>query len=305
MKYESVGALLAVEHATAAAVELLRSHEVESVVLRGPILVRFLYEEAAEVRGSMDVDLLVPELAGASAIFESNGYRVVVDWTPSMEPHAWTHVREASITVDLHRTLIGLGVPPGSVWPVFQRESREFQVAGVPVRAPGESLQALIVALHAAQHGQPGRQPLEDLRRALEVFDETVWSGAVRLAGEMDARPAFEAGMQLDSRGRELAEYIGVKLRGTRGTLLRAAHGSGTPVVLGVDRMLDLRGWPRLVFVVGKLFPPRAFMRDRYEVARRGRGGLALAYVYRLAWIVRWLPRGVTSVWKASRRARQ
>ena len=54
-------------------------------------------------------------------------------------------------------------------------------------------------------------------------------------------------------------------------------------------------------FVARKLVPPADFMRFKYRFARNGKGGLALAYLYRLLWIAgRALP-GFLS-WRRSRR---
>ena len=167
---ESLAARMAVEHATASAVALLHERGARSVVLRGPILVRLLYHED-EARTSLDVDLLVPDLAAASAALISTGYQVAVDWTPGMVKHAWTHVRENAVSIDLHRTLVGVDADPARMWSVFERESSTVDLGGNAVQAPGDAAQALTVVLHAAQHGAATEQTTADLQRALNRFE--------------------------------------------------------------------------------------------------------------------------------------
>jgi hypothetical protein len=283
---------LAVEHATTEGAALLERHGISSIALRGPALVRLLYSES-EARTSLDVDLLVPDLRAASAALVEAGYERVVDWTPGMERHAWTHVREGAVTIDLHRTLVGIETGGEAVWTVFFRESASVELVGGTVRVPGSSAQAMTVALHAAQHGRETPQTLGDLERALSRFDLPTWKGAAVLAGELSAVSAFGSGLRLLDDGAALADELRLPVATTTRDAVRAAHGSAEPALLGLATFRSLHGRQRVAFGIGKAFPPAAFMRERYPVARRGFVGLGGAYVYRAAWLAWMLPKGV------------
>jgi Uncharacterised nucleotidyltransferase len=299
--FESVGARLAVEHATVKVVAQLRDRSLEVVVLRGPWLARRLYR-ADETRNSIDVDLLVEDVAAASTALDQLGYDCVVDWTPGMNRHAWTHVKRDAVSVDLHRTLVGVEAPPERVWKVFLRESDETAIGSDRIRVPVLRAHLLIVSLHAAQHGAESDKTMEDLRRALNRYDAAEWALATALARELVADQAFGAGLCLLDRGRELAEALRLPKPDSRTTLLRSE--TVRPTALGLDRLAQLRGRERASFVLGKAFPPPAFMRDWRPLARRGKAGLVLAYGYRLGWLACWTPRGMRSFRAASRRAK-
>ncbi len=299
--YEWIGARLAVEQATIDAYRLLDRAGIESVVLRGPLLTRALYEPG-ENRTSIDVDLLVPDLPVGSEELERAGYVRIVDWTSGMEKHGWTHAKENSVTVDLHHTLVGIEAPSQRAWEVLHRESEEVTIGATSVRAPVLAAQLTIVALHAAQHGPAAAKVIEDLRRALDRFDDELWTQAKKLATELDAEQAFAAGLELVESGRALAGRLGLPAAVSRTALLRAS--SVRPTALGLDRLLSLRGVARWSFLWGKLVPPPAFMRNWRPLARRGPVGLGLAYLYRLAWLAWRLPRGFMSLRTAGGRAK-
>ena len=54
--------------------------------------------------------------------------------------------------------------------------------------------------------------------------------------------------------------------------------------------------------LIGELAPPPTYMRDWTPVGRRGRIGLALAYLYRPLWLAWWAPRGYLA-WRRAKRA--
>jgi hypothetical protein len=291
--YESIGARIAVEHATVAAVQLLEHRGIESLVLKGPAVTSLLYEPH-EHRTSIDVDLLVEDLPKASSVLEEAGYARVVDWTPGMDRHAWTHAKADAVSIDLHRTVVGIDAPPSTTWSVLDREGVPGELAGAVVRMPGRPAQALLVALHAAQHGEGSEKTLGDLRRALERFDSPTWARAASLANELDALAAFSVGLGLDPRGRVLAEGLGLHGPTSRTARIRAAPHQ--PTALGLDLLLRLPARRRPAYLAGKVFPPADFMRDWRPIARHGRAGLAAAYAYRIGWLIVQLPGGVRAM---------
>src|SRR4051812_44549725 len=101
--------------------ETLRERNAESILLRGPSIVRHLYT-SSEQRGYADVDLLVaPEnQVLAQEVLVAHGFRLMdeIGRTPDDRPawsRTWFRERDAAY-VDLHRTLVGAGVEPGQAW---------------------------------------------------------------------------------------------------------------------------------------------------------------------------------------------
>jgi hypothetical protein len=69
-----------------------------------------------------------------------------------------------------------------------------------------------------------------------------------------------------------------------------------------VERLSQTPGLrAKLRILLPRLLPGPEFMRVWYPVARRGRLGLALAYLRRLAWLVTAAPRAV-GAWRRARR---
>jgi hypothetical protein len=116
----------------------------------------------------------------------------------------------------------------------------------------------LIVALHAAQHGdrwQPLHdgdhwlQPVHDLHRALERVDLETWRRADALAWELGAGPEFAAGLRLDPTGADVADRLGVG--DTTPRVVRLLGTPQPPTAWGLERLISTRvparvfGWWR------------------------------------------------------------
>jgi hypothetical protein len=272
---------------------------IDSILLRGPALASWLYGQD-EPRCYTDVDLLVsPErVSDAELALEEMGFRLLP--LPPHDRHARTWLRDSGASVDLHRSLSGVGADPGLVWSAFRRHSQNLSVHGRDVAVPGREASALMVALHVTQHGRQLEQPLEDLRRALERTEVAVWSAAAELARELGAQPAFAAGLRRLPSGSELADRLGLPVGDSVATLLRA--GNPPSMALGMDWLARRKG-PRakLRFAGSKLFPSPAFMRAWSGLAKRGRLGLAASYVQRLAWVA-WHAGPAVRTWLGARR---
>ena len=206
-----------------------------------------------------------------------------------MSRHAWTHVKQDAVSIDLHRTLVGVEAPPKRVWEVCSERARKPRSARSAFVCPSFQAQLLIVGLHAAQHGVESEKTMEDLRRAVDRYNRAEWTLADRTRRESWARIALlGARLCLLDEGRELAQT----LRLPRARLPNDA--------IALDDGPTYRAWlrspcpaprprPRVVHL-GKAFPPPAFMRDWRPLARRGNVGLVLAYGYRLGWLAHWAP---------------
>jgi hypothetical protein len=295
-----------------ALVEITQAFEqrgIRPLLLKGAAFAQWLYDEPRK-RTYGDLDLLVdPDQfdEAVRGLVELN-FEPLSSKMRSNERNGFHHVHLVRsgapgtfpIKVELHHTLALLLSPPALVWRRFTEGVDSIDVAGVRVAVPSPSVSALIVALHAAQHGivyDRWLSPLEDLRRALDRVDLETWRAASALARDLSAGPAFAAGLRLEPVGRDVAERLGLGDRP-----LRAARVLGTtPMALGVERLISTPGVrARLQLLASELVPSRRFMRRYSALARRGRLGLIGAYLcrpFQLAWK---LPRGVRA-WSRAR----
>jgi hypothetical protein len=278
----------------------MRERGVPAVLLKGPVLSRWLYH-ATEERPYGDADLLVaPDQVGAAErVLEQLGY-ALKDPEGELElisgPHAQTWRRAADgALVDLHHTLPGDVLAEDLVWPLVWKRAQIMEIAGTEVRVLDEPSRALMVALHAAHHGPGAPVPLEDLRRAADRASAATWSQAAALAAAMVALPKFAEGLALIPEGRRVAQRMRLAPSDVLDVL------AGTEMATGFERFAAARGVrERARLLLDELFPPADFMRWWSPWAGRSRAWLVVAYGYRLGWISVRAPRG----WRAWRRAR-
>jgi hypothetical protein len=249
---------LALDRTAAQVVAALRAAGIDALVLKGPILARWLYADGTP-RPYDDVDLLVaPRHLGAA-------YRVVE--------------RIGADPVDLDDALNGAGLEPACAWRLLRERAVVEHVAGQGVLALDPVARAVHVALHAWWHGPAAPKPLEDLRRALGLLPEDGWREAALLADRLRAATGFDGGLALDPAGRELLERLGRPVpRERRATPLAEADP-------GVRRLAELRlrhgVRARLHLLRRVIVPVPGEMRAHYPGARRGRAQLAAAYALR------------------------
>lgn len=290
---------LAVDGWTAEAVHALQAAGVDVLLLKGPVLARWLYD-AGEERGYGDADLLVAPgtvqaaervLAGLGyALKDPEGERRMVSG-----PHARTWLRRADgAVVDLHRTLPG-GVPEEDlVWPVLWRDHTTLEVGGADIAVPSTAARLVLVALHAAHHGEG--TPVEDLRRATLRVPEPTWAAAADVARAILALPRFADGLALLPESRALAR----RLRLPSPAELRALERE--QMAAGFARLAGARGArERMAILRDKVVPSGEFIRWWAPWARRSRRALAAAYAYRVVWLALHALPG----WRAWRRTRR
>jgi hypothetical protein len=278
---------------------------VQAILLKGPSVAKHLYLDGT-ARPYGDSDLLIAEdqRPAAEAALERLGFQRHLDDrdTPGWHQVAHHWIRQADeAEVDLHWTLTGVAAPPDALWTALAARTEPMRVAdfGFEVLDPGG--RALHVALHAAQHGAGRPRPLEDLRRALEHFGEPIWKEAARLAQELDALPAFGTGLRLLDEGRELADRLMVPADTSVEADLLAT--SPPPAAMGIEHLAQAKGGrARAGILLRKLVPTARFMRAWSPLARRGRLGLAAAYLGRPFWLVAQAPRGFLA-WRRARKA--
>jgi putative nucleotidyltransferase-like protein len=275
----------------------LEREGVRPLLIKGPGVARWLYDESGE-RPYKDVDLLVDpdRFDVANGVLERLGFRglhaglAVAERTE--HAHAWCRARDFEQFVDLHHKIALIDAPPALAWAVLARDARPLRVADAQIDTPRPAALLLIVALHAAQHGRARARSIEDMRRAVARVDVSTWGEAAALAAELGAGSAMREGLQLVEGGVELANHLGLADDASRVVRLLAA--SAPEAALGVHRLLAARGVAaRVRLVARELVPTPAFMRLWHPLASRGPIGLALAYVWRPCWLAAKLPGGV------------
>lgn len=275
-----LGATLVLDSLTANIVGELERRGVRAIVLKGPALGR-LYGDTP--RTHEDIDLLVPPsaLTTAERVLRGAGFEFAAE---SLHARAW--IREADgVTVDLHRTLAGIGASHERTWEVLGGHAVEIPVGGSALEALDPAGIALHAALHAAQHGARAGKAAEDLRRAVDQLDDDTWLTAVGMARELDALPALAAGLRMLPPGQLLAERLQLPTQ----SRVDLALGVGSPPVTsrGLYRLATTHGLRgKLALISAELAPPPTFMRAVYPIARRGRLGLAAGYAWRPLWLL-------------------
>jgi hypothetical protein len=165
-----------------------------------------------------------------------------------------------------------------------------MRVSGQLVLAPSLSRRALIVALHALQHGTGDSQCMEDLRRAIDRCPEDEWIAAAEAAHRLAAASALRTALLLVPRGKELVQRLSVLPTVEEGGGLApslAVSRQDLPTrqrkaALGFAAMCERRGFvsrARLFFEY--LVPTADDLKESLPIARRGRVGLAAGYIWR------------------------
>jgi hypothetical protein len=202
--------------------------------------------------------------------------------------------------VDLHCRLPGLDGDPDAVWGCLAASAERQVIAGVELRVLGRDAVLLHVALHAAQHANMvGGKPLEDLRRALARVEESGWSRALELARAHRGVPAFAAGLRLLPAGRDLARRLDL---GEEGTLKYALLREDV-IAEELHALLSANAGigRKVAIAASRGFPPPDYMRWWSPLARRGKRGLAGAYVWRAIWVTGQALGAIHTLWRVRR----
>lgn len=276
---------------------------VETLVLKGPVLAKWLYP--GELRPYVDSDLMVAPESRSSAVgvLERLGFAEHVPWMPtplSLDPGGTAYSRRGAM-VDLHCQLPGLDGDPDAIWGRFAASAEQLTVGGVEVRVPDRDIVLLHVALHAAHHAnQADGKPLEDLRRALARVEEAQWSRALELARAYRGVPAFAAGLRLLPEGEDLARRLDL---GEVRSLQHEIRREDNAIVEELYALLfaDAGLGRKLAIAASDIFPRPDYMRWWSRLARRGKLGLACAYVWRAIWIVGQAPGAIRMLWRIQR----
>jgi hypothetical protein len=294
---------LAIDGLTARITELFEDNGVESIVLKGPAVANWLYRNRP-ARAYGDSDLLVSprDWDKAQALLRSLGFADALGPLahPRMESitsHSWVRGEQ---NVDLHCSIWGIGAEPAKVWEVLSARTVPMEVGGREVRVLAPAPRALHLGLHAAQHSAEAGKTRWDLELAIAQLPEEVWAEAARIAVELDATPAFAIGLAVTPEGVALAERLGIDGARSAEALLALAP---VPMAQGFNQLAKAPGLrAKLALVAEELFPTPSFMRWWSPLARRGRLGLAAAYLWRPVWLLLRAGPGFLT-WRRARKA--
>lgn len=279
---------------------------IQSILLKGAAIARWLYTEGAP-RSFSDIDLLVRpcDRKRAQTVLAGLGFVPHVDegeMHQALVQHATEWLRERDgAEVDLHRTLPGVEVPANDLWEALGPHTEDIPVGGADVRALSLGGTAFHLALHIAQHGRGEHGwRMRELERAIGRGEHSTWDEAAGIAARLGASGAMGAGLRMVPGGADLARRLGLPESPPVDVALRAAKAP--PVALGFDQLAraqDTRA--RLTILRHKTIPPATFMQAWSPLARRGRAGLLIAYAWRPLWLLVRAPAGFRA-WNRARR---
>jgi hypothetical protein len=300
-----VARTLTLDLAMGEVIRKLAAAGIDCMLLKGPAMTHRLYADVPGRRNYGDIDLLVApgHFGDAGQILASLGFEdrlagIRASEAARLQGRPWHRDGAAPVVVDLHRGFHHVA-DRSAWWELLSRHREVLVVEGQPVMIPDRAGCALIACLHASKATAPGK-PFEDLRRAIQLFDDEVWRQAASLARSVGAGGAFAASLCRESTGAGLAARLGLTLadpvawfsatsfrRGTGSLSLVLAPGSWA---VRAQRLRDVA------------FPSRAIFAGSWPIAASGRGGLAAAHLGRLCVIAARLPR-LLLAWRRSARA--
>jgi hypothetical protein len=205
--------------------------------------------------------------------------------------------------VDLHVTIDGVALAPAAAWAILLEQTERARCRQRRAR-PRPAARALHVALHAAAGG--GREkPLRDLARAVAQLDDALWSEAAALALRLQATPAFAAGLRRLPEGAALAARLVLDDAAAAATTAGRLKAASAPrEAITIDHLVSTPGVAAKARIVAdRLAPSPSYMRFRSPLARRGRRGLAAAYLWRPVSLAVRAPAAVAA-WRRARRGR-
>jgi hypothetical protein len=297
---------LTLDAAAVEAIEALCADGIRAILLKGPAIASWLYDQSWE-RLYGDIDLLVsPENhAQAEATLERLGYQAAWRLAPVNPLHASTWTREAPrpAEVDLHWR-VPLAPAGSASWSVLSAETEPLAIGASSVEALSPAARAMWTSVHAVQHGVGSGKSMRDLDRALDRVDRETWARAAELSRRVGVEGPFALGLRLLPAGAELAGRLSLGHSAPLEAHLRSRTPADTSI--GWMRLLEqdsTRG--RLQLLRAELWPSPAFMRLQSPLARRSSWGLAAAYLWRPLWLLRQLPAALRDLARARRSARR
>jgi hypothetical protein len=275
---------------------------IDSVLIKGPVTSALLGDRD---RSYGDWDLLVEPTSHAAAeeLLRKLGFTPLTlrgDASHELRHHASTWLRPSDgALIDLHQTLPGATADAAVVWSELRHHRDSIGVASISVPTLDRPASAMVLALHAANHGPANHsRTLEELSAGIRVLPEPVWRAADALAQRIGTGERFCAGLSLVPEGRALLAALGRRFVPSPEQAFLWSGAQGARRLLA----LQVAGTHRERFrVLGTaLFPQPRSMPQYSALARRGRAGLVAAYAARPFVLLVRMP----AVLRASRRLR-
>lgn len=277
------------DRAAVAVLERFEGAGVRSLLLKGPVLARLLYDGAP--RDYFDIDLLVgpPHLTKAREALAGLGYRFgyeergIDDVAGVVHAELWAQRGEyGPLWVDLHKRLAGCRASDEAVWEALWGRRRSIEFAGRETTVLAEGGLAFHLALHAAQGGPDEPKAIGDLARGIERWAPDVWRDAAELAEEVQGVAAFGAGLRLVPSGARLAELL--ELPSTPRLDWEIRHRQLRPRgAFHVQTIGSARGLRERADVLRRsLLPTRKWIVSEYRWAGKSRAHLLVGYARHL-----------------------
>jgi hypothetical protein len=301
---ERIARTLRNDYLTSYLVGELAVRDIRVIVLKGPATRALLYE-ANHDRVSNDIDLLVDpdELSEVEDALPALGFEFLsVDTLGAGRAHdrLWLD-RKSNTLLELHVTMKGVGVAPERLWRILSASTVGLELSGATIEVLNLEARVLHVVLNAAHHGRSHEKGIADLERAIRSQSIDVWRRTAELAVELEAQPAFAAGLRLHPAGAGVMRTLDLHWDVDTLTLLRAE--TAPPLAQGFDYLMGLpTARARLRLVIEGLVPSRQYMEFWWPPARRGGVWLMIGYCWRPIWISARIGPAVLA-WRRARRA--
>ena len=294
------------DRATVEVVTALASAGVPSILLKGPALASWLYDDPSE-RQYGDADLLIApsRLPQAESVLSSLSFcgQLFTGERGGPPANVWTRELDGA-AVELHCGLVGTETDGERTWQVLAPEVERLEIAGSPLPVLRPAARALVVALAAAEKGAYAEKSRRDLAAALERVPQARWREAAALAERLGATSALASGLGLVAAGALLADDLRLSAERTPAIALRAeASPDVRGAALSLAWIAEQSGWREKCRALLRLIlPPAREMREAYPLSRRGRSALIVAYGWRLAVLLRRVAPAVRAYSAARRR---
>jgi hypothetical protein len=226
MSVDDVRRRLELEAAGIQAMAALRDADIDVLLLKGPVTLRWLYD--GEARTFVDIDLLVaPTSFGPARVaLRALGYEAVTSCPVGGEQELVRATDGA--TIDLHRALKEVHLAPEAAWRILWSHREPFDLHGRRIDVLGEPARLFHLCSHALTSGATKVKTRDDLARGV-AREGASWTGALGVARALDSVDTMQTSLLLygGDAGRALGAALGLEASVSRGERLRALDSSG------------------------------------------------------------------------------